>query len=77
MAYLDLQIGGGGGGGGAAKPRVGGGGGGGGGDEGGGLKEIVFRPFGPHFGLKIRGAGPPGPSPGTTTVWSCYGSVMC
>ena len=45
--------------------------------RGGGLKEIVFRPFGPHFGLKIRGAGPPGPSPGTTTVWSRYGSVMC
>ena len=27
-----------------------------------------FRPFGPQFGLKIRGApGPPGPSPGSAT----------
>ena len=27
-----------------------------------GLKKIFFWPFGPHFGLKIRGGGPPGPS---------------
>ena len=31
-------------------------------------KNIFFRPFGPHFGLKIRGGlGPPGPSPGSAT----------
>ena len=29
---------------------------------GGGLKKF-FPPFGPHFGLKVRGVGPPGPSP--------------
>ena len=29
-----------------------------------GLQKIFFRPFGPHFGLKIRrGGGPPGPLP--------------
>ena len=33
-----------------------------------GLKKIIFRPFGPQFGLKVRGAGPPGPSSGSTTV---------
>lgn len=29
----------------------------------------LFRPFGPQFGLKIRGGGgaPPGPSPGSGT----------
>ena len=33
-----------------------------------GLKKIFFRPFGPHFGLKIRGwPGPPGPSPRSAT----------
>ena len=26
-----------------------------------------FRPFGPQFGPKIRGAGPPGPSSGSAT----------
>ena len=32
-------------------------------------KNIFFRPFRPHFGLKIRaGPGPLGPSPGSTTV---------
>ena len=60
-------MGGGGGGGGHSDPEI----------RGEGLKEIVFRPFGPHFGPKIRGAAPPGPPPGTTTVWSRYGSVMC
>ena len=35
---------------------------------GGGLK-IFFRPFGPHFGIKIRGAGSPGPSPGSATAF--------
>ena len=30
-----------------------------------GLQKNFFRPFGPHFGLKIRrGAGTLGPSPG-------------
>ena len=53
------------------------GGGGGGRGEGGhpdheirgwpGLKKIFFGPFGPHFGLKIRGGGPPGPSPGSAS----------
>ena len=32
-----------------------------------GLKKIFFRPFAPQFGLKIRGAGPPGPSPRSAT----------
>ena len=51
MAYLDLQIGWGPGGGGgwSSRPR----------DK--GLKEIVFRLLGPHFGLKIRGGGPSRP----------------
>ena len=32
-------------------------------------KKIFFRPFGPHFGLKIRGeGGPPGPSSGSATA---------
>ena len=31
-------------------------------------KKIFFRPFGPHFGLKIRGRPrSPGPSPGSAT----------
>ena len=35
---------------------------------GGGLKETFFAPFGPHFGLKIRGdPSPPGPFPGSAT----------
>ena len=34
---------------------------GGGGGGGGGLKEIVFRPFEPHFGLKIGGRAPRAP----------------
>ena len=32
----------------------------------GGLKKIFFRPFKPHFGLRIRGGEPPGP--GSATV---------
>ena len=48
---------------------------GGGGVGGGGEKrraqsqKKLFRPFGPQFGLKIRGwgAGPLGPSPGSAT----------
>ena len=32
---------------------------------GGGLQKKVFPPFGPQFGLKIRGGGLPGPSPGS------------
>ena len=28
-----------------------------------GLQKNFFRSFGPQFGLKIRGAGPPGPLP--------------
>ena len=56
MADPDLQI------------RGGGGGGAGGGHPDHeirgwpGLKKFFFRPFGPHFGLKIKGdPGPPGP----------------
>ena len=42
---------------------------GGGGEA--GLTENFLRPFGPQFGLKIRGeAGAPGPSPGSPTVIS-------
>ena len=33
-----------------------------------GLQKRFFRPFGPHFGLKIRGwPWPPGPLPGSAT----------
>ena len=41
------------------------------GREGGsGQKKFFFRPFGPQFGLNIRRrAGPPGPSPGSATVY--------
>ena len=40
---------------------------------GGGLKKEFFRPFGPQFGLKIRGVpGPPGRSPGSGTVHCRY-----
>ena len=36
--------------------------------EGGGLSpRKIFRPWGPQFGPNIRGAGPPGPSPGSAT----------
>ena len=34
----------------------------------GGLQKDFFRPFGPQFGLKIRGAGPLGTSPGSATA---------
>ena len=70
MEYPDLQMGGGGGGGGGGgvtPPRGEGGGGGGGGGH--PDPEIrwggFFRPFGPQFGLRIRGwgDGPPGPLP--------------
>ena len=34
-----------------------------------GLQKNFFPPFGPQFGLKIRGEpGPPGPSPGSATA---------
>ena len=56
MADLDLQVKGGGGGG-HPDPEISGGGGGGGG--GGRPQKIFFRPFGPHFGLKIRVGGGP------------------
>ena len=51
LADPDLQIGGGGG---HPEPQI----------------RVVgrfFRPFGPQFGPKIRGAGPPGPSSGSAT----------
>ena len=37
------------------------------GGGGGGLPKFCFRPLGPQFGLKIRGAGPPGFSPRSAT----------
>ena len=36
---------------------------GGGGGGGGGNQKTFFWPFGPQFGLKLRGGGPPGPLP--------------
>ena len=38
-----------------------------GGGGGGRCPKKIFRPFGPQYGIKIRGAGPPGPSPGSAT----------
>ena len=35
---------------------------------GGRLPKKFFRPFKPQFGLKIRGGGPPGPSPKSATA---------
>ena len=56
------------------RRRGGGGGGVGAGNHtriqvggGGGLPKFCFRPLGPQFGLKIRGAGPPGFSPRSAT----------
>ena len=63
VEYPDLQMGGGGGGGGGGATPPGRGGGGGGGGEGGGHPDPeirwggFFRPFGPQFGLRIRGWG--------------------
>ena len=34
----------------------------------GGPISIFFRPLGPQFGVKVRGGGPPGPSPGSATA---------
>ena len=42
---------------------------------GGGLQKIFFWPLGPQFGLKIRGAAPPGPSPRSATA-RCDTSVV-
>ena len=36
--------------------------------RGGAVSKNFFWSFGPQFGLKIRGAGPPGPSPRSATV---------
>ena len=37
------------------------------------LKKNFFRPFGPQFGLKIRGGrASPGPSPGSATAHALY-----
>ena len=36
--------------------------------RGGRLQKKCFQPYGSQFGLKIRGAGPPSPSPGSATV---------
>ena len=35
--------------------------------------KFFFRPFGPQFGLKIKGGAPPGPSPGSATEVVAYG----
>ena len=40
-----------------------------------GLKKNIFRPFGPQFGLQIRGAGPSDPSPRSATVVVALGCV--
>ena len=36
-----------------------------------GSKKKISRLFWPQFGLKIRGARPPGPSPGSATGLEC------
>ena len=41
---------------------------GGGGGAGAVTPKKFFRPFKPQFGLKIRGGGPPGPSPKSATA---------
>ena len=47
------------------------------GEGGGRSPRKIFWPFGPQFGLKIRGElGPPGPSPGSVTVFSRYRVVV-
>ena len=53
VANLDLQIWGGG----HLDPEV----------RGSSLRKIFFRPFGTHFGRKIREGRPPGPFPGSAT----------
>ena len=59
---------------GGSRPSDKGGGGGGGhqtlrsGGRGLVSEKNSFHPFGPQFGLKIRGAGSPGPSPRSVTV---------
>ena len=35
----------------------------------------VFRPLGPQFGLKLGGAGPPVPSPGSATALRAMSDV--
>ena len=41
------------------------------------LETNFFLPFGPQFGLRIRGAGPPGPSPESITVkWLALGESV-
>ena len=50
------------------------GGWGGGGERTRPQKKFFFRPFGPHFGLKVKGAPPPpppGPFPGSATEGCC------
>ena len=37
-------------------------------ERGGGLQKKFLRPFGPQFGLRIRGADPPDPSSGSVTA---------
>ena len=38
-------------------------------------KQIFFGPSGLSFGLKERGGGPRGPSPGSATVWGLQDKV--
>ena len=44
--------------------------------EGGGVSKNIFQPFGPHFGVKIRGGGPPGLSPGSATEINIVGKCL-
>ena len=50
-----------------------------GGGGGCGLQNKFFRSFGPQFGLKIRGGGPPGPPPppGTATAPEAVDCLIC
>ena len=41
------------------------------------VSKEIFRPFGPHFGLKLRrGAGPQSLSPGSATGYGIEGSLL-
>ena len=66
VANLDLQISGGG----HLDPEVRGGGGG-------SLRKMFFRPFGPHFGRRIRRAGPRAPSLDPPLSVVAVVSVVC
>ena len=49
------------------------------GGEGAQKKKVFLRPFGPQFGLKIKGGGGvghQGPSPGSATEMQLHGTVF-